>query len=96
MPTDAITMNIWFKTTSSAPTSDYHMMVDSIGNSTQRQYYEMCVYKTGYFRGGLNINGTRYADNCTSTNGCNGSWHMYTITYDGIAVKRYVDGIMEK
>jgi hypothetical protein len=96
MPTDAITMNIWFKTTSNAPTSDYHMIVDSIGNSTRRQDYEMCVYKTGYFRGGLRINNTRYVDNTDNTTGCDGHWHMLTLSYDGATVKRYYDGVLKK
>lgn len=96
MPIDAITLNIWFKTTNITPTSDYHMIVDSVGNSSQRQHYEMCVYKTGIFRGGLFVNGSRQVDNCTSTTACNGQWHMLTLLYDGTAVKRYYDGVMEK
>lgn len=96
MPTDTVTLNIWFKSLNKAPTSDYHMVVDSIGNSSERQHYEMAVYKTGYFRGGLFVNGARKADNCTTTTGCNGNWHMLTLSYDGTAVKRYFDGIMEK
>lgn len=96
MPTDAITLNIWFRSSNTAPTSDYHMIVDSVGNSSERQHYEICIHKTGYFRGGLYVNGSRKADNCTTTTGCNGQWHMLTMTYDGANVKRYFDGKMEK
>lgn len=96
MPTDAVTLNIWFKSLNTTPTADYHMVVDSVGNSSGRQHYEMAIYKTGYFRGGLFVNGSRKADNCTTTTGCDGNWHMLTLSYDGTAVKRYFDGIMEK
>lgn len=96
MPTDAVTLNIWFKSLNKTPASDHHMIVDSVGNSSGRQHYEMAVHKTGYFRGGLFVNGARKADNCTTTTGCDGNWHMLTLSYDGTAVKRYFDGIMEK
>lgn len=89
----SVTMNIWFKSTNTAPTGDYHMIVDSVAN---RQWYEMCVNKTGFFRGGLFVNGARQADNGTSTTCLNGNWHMLTLTYDGAKVNRYVDGVMEK
>lgn len=92
MPKDAITLNIWFKSTNTAPTGDYHMLVDSNAN---RQWYEIAVHKTGYFRGGIFVNGTRYAANCSTTTLLNGNWHMLTLTYDGTAVKRYTDGVLE-
>lgn len=88
-----VTLSIWFKSTSTSPTGGYHMVVDS---NVHRQWYEMAVYSTGYFRGGLFVNGTRRADNGTSTNCLNGNWHMLTLTYDGTNVNRYVDGVMEK
>lgn len=90
---DAITLNIWFKSTNTSGSNGYHMIVDSTAN---RQWYEIAVNNSGYFRGGLYVNGTRYADNCTSTNALNGEWHMLTLIYDGTAVKRYYDGILEK
>ena len=91
-PTDAITMNIWFKSTNTEPTANYHMLVDSVSN---RVNYEMCIHKSGYFRAGLSIDGTRKADNCTSTECLNGEWHMLTLTYDGATVKRYTDAVLE-
>lgn len=91
--TDAVTLNIWFKSNNTSPTGNYHMVVDSNAN---RQWYEICVNNNGYLRGGLFVNGTRYADNGTSTSILNGNWHMLTMTYDGNIIKRYVDGIMEK
>lgn len=90
---NAVTLNIWFKSNNKTPTNDYHMVIDS---NAHRQWYEMCVNKNGYLRGGLFVNGTRYADNGTSTSILNGNWHMLTMTYDGNIIKRYVDGIMEK
>ena len=88
----AITLNIWFKSTYTTPTNDYHMVVDSVAN---RQHYEMCVNKGGFFRGGLFVNGARQANNCTSTTALNGNWHMLTLTYDGTNVNRYYDGVKE-
>lgn len=89
----AVTLNIWFRSTNTAPTGSHHMIVDSNAN---RQWYEMCVHSTGYFRGGLFVNGARKADNGTSTKCLDGNWHMLTLSYDGTNVNRYVDGIMEK
>lgn len=88
---EAITLNIWFKSTNTAPSGDYHMVIDSNAN---RQWYEMAVHKSGYFRGGLFVNGTRYAANCSATTGLNGNWHMLTLVYDKTAVKRYFDGAL--
>lgn len=92
-PSNAVTLNVWFRSTNTSPTGDYHMVIDSVAN---RQWYEMAVHKSGYFRAGLFVNGTRYADNGTSTTILNGNWHMLTLTYDGITIKRYVDAVMEK
>jgi len=41
------------------------------------------------------INGTRYVANTNNTNLLNGNWHMLTMTYDGVSLKRYVDGILK-
>ena len=90
---DAITINIWFKSTNTTPTNGYHMVVDSIAH---RQWYEIAIHNTGYFRGGLFVNGTRYADNCTSKTALDGNWHMLTLSYDGKKVQRYFDSVMEK
>lgn len=92
-PNNAVTLNIWFRSTNTSPTNNYHMVVDSVAN---RQWYEMCVNKDGFFRGGLFVNGTRYADNCTSTTALDGQWHMLTLSYDGSIIKRYYDGQLEK
>lgn len=90
---EAITMNIWFKSQNTAPTGNYHMVVDSVSNRT---WYEMCINYSGYFRAGLTVNDTRYADNCSTTTALNGQWHMLTLTYDGATIKRYFDGELEK
>ena len=88
----AITMNIWFKSTNTTPTGSYHMMVDSVVN---RGWYEMDVYKDGRYRAGVYVNGTRRAATCTSNTGLDGNWHMYTLTYDGTNVNRYVDAELD-
>ena len=89
---ETVTLNIWFKSSNTAPTGDYHMIVDSNAN---RQWYEMCMYKGGAFRGGIFVNGTRYAANCTTSTGLNGNWHMLTLVYDKTTVRRYYDGVQE-
>lgn len=87
-PADAITMNIWFKSSCTTPGSNYH---EIFNHATSVQYFEFAIYKTGYFRQGITINGTRYVINGGSGL-LDGNWHMLTATYDGIAIKRYIDG----
>lgn len=89
-PSDAITMNIWFKSSNKTPGSDYHHMFNGL---TTWVYIEMAVHKDGYLRCGLYINGTRYVANCGSGI-LDGKWHMLTMTYDGANIKRYVDGAL--
>ena len=93
LPSDAITMCYWFKSSNTSPGSSYHMPFNSY---TGTDTYEMSIHSTGYLRGGLRINGTRYVDNCTSKKLVNGEWHHCAMTYDGTTIKRYVDGVMEK
>ena len=89
-PSDAITMNIWFKSSNTSPGSNYHHMFNGLTTGT---YIEMAVHKDGYLRCGLYIGGTRYVANCGSGL-VDGNWHMLTMTYNGTHVKRYVDGIL--
>lgn len=94
LPSDAITLNFWFKSSNTTPGSNYHMPL--AGTADSNQSYECAIYKTGYFRSGLVVDGTRKVDNCTSTTLLDGNWHMCTMTYDGSIIKRYVDAVMEK
>lgn len=87
-PEDAITMNIWFKSLNVTPGSNYHVLFNF---ATSPDYFEFAIYKTGYFRQGMRINGTRYVINGGS-NLLDGNWHMLTATYDGTYIKRYIDG----
>ena len=87
-PQDAITMNIWFKSSNKSPGADYHHMFNGL---TSWCYIEMAVHKNGFLRCGLYINGTRYVANTNNTNLLDGNWHMLTMTYDGTNIKRYVD-----
>ena len=87
-PSDAITMNIWFKSNNTSPGSSYHHCFNGL---TSWCYIEMAVHSGGYLRSGLYINGTRYVANTNNTNLLNGQWHMLTMTYDGMNIKRYVD-----
>ena len=90
-PTDAITLNIWFKSENKSPGSDYHHMMNGL---TSWVYIEMAVHKNGYLRCGLYINGTRYVANTSNTNLLDGNWHMLTMTYNSSQVLRYVDGVL--
>ena len=90
-PTDAITLNIWFKSENKSPGSGYHHMMNGL---TSWVYIEMAVHQNGYLRCGLYINGTRYVANTSNTNLLDGNWHMLTMTYDGAQIKRYVDGVL--
>ena len=92
-PNNSVTLSIWFRSTNTSPTNNYHMVVDSVVN---RQWYEMCVGNSGggFFRSGFFVNGSRYADNCGS-NTLDGNWHMLTISYDGTTIKRYYDGVLK-
>ena len=86
-PSDAITMNIWFKSSCTTPGSNYH---EIFGYSTN---FEFAIYKSGYLRQGIVVNGTRQIINGPSnSNLLDGKWHMLTATYDGTSVKRYIDG----
>jgi hypothetical protein len=88
----AITMNIWIKSNGTAPTGGFHMPFEA-KNGAHR---EMSIGSTGYLRGGLHIGGTRYVANTPSSSNVltDGSWHMVTLTYDGAAIKRYIDAKM--
>lgn len=89
-PSDAITMNIWFKSTCTTPGSNYH---EIFNHATSSQYFEFAIYKSGYFRQGMVIDGTRYVINGGSGL-LDGKWHMLTATYDGSNIKRYIDGVI--
>ena len=88
-----ITMNIWFKSNCNTPGNNYHEIFNI---ATAVQDFEFAIHKSGYFRGGMVINGTRYVDNTNNTNITDGTWHMITMTYDGTTLRRYVDGIDKK
>lgn len=88
----AVTMNIWFKSNNKTPGSSYHHCFNGFTDWTK---VEMAVHANGYLRSGFYINGTRYVANTNNTDILNGQWHMLTMTYDGINVKRYVDGILK-
>ena len=90
-PSDAITMNIWFKSSNKSPGTSYHHCFNGL---TSWCYIEMAVHKNGYLRCGLYINGTRYVANTSNTNLLDGNWHMLTMTYNGSQVLRYVDGVL--
>ena len=51
-----ITMNIWFKSTCTTPGNDYHSIFNIATATTN---YENAIYKTGYYRSSMVINGTR-------------------------------------
>lgn len=90
---NGITMSIWFKSANKSPGNGYHEIFNI---ATATQNFEFAIYQSGFFRGGMVINGTRYVDNTNNTNLTDGNWHMLTMTYDGAVLRRYVDGIDKK
>lgn len=89
-PSDAITMSIWFRSTSTSPGSSYH---EIFNHATSPQAFEFAIHSTGYFRQGMLVNGTRYVIN-GGTGLLDGTWHMLSATYDGTEIKRYIDGVL--
>lgn len=91
---EGITMNIWFRSQNTTPGSDYHEIFNI---ATATQEYEFAIHKTGYFRAGMKVNGTRYVTSLSSiTTLLNNNWHMLTMTYDGTSIKRYIDGVFQQ
>ena len=90
VPTDAITMNCWFKvkTPTTAGFASYHipMVIDS-------SYHEMSISPSGALRVGFHLSGTRYV-NDHGSGLLDGNWHMLTTIYDGTSKKGYIDGVL--
>lgn len=86
MPTDAVTMSCWIKS-SAIGYSSYHIPI-----SFNSGAYEFSIDANGCFRNGFNINGSRVVDTTSHTSILDGKWHMITATYDGTTIRRYVDG----
>ena len=92
-PEDSLTINLWFKSQSTSGGAGYHSLISPI-NSEPRKI-EFAVYcSNGYFRQGIRVNGTRYVTNY-SPNILDNNWHMVTMTYDGVNVRRYVDAVLK-
>lgn len=91
-PQDAITMSIWFKSNCTTPGNSYH---EIFNHATSSQYFEFAIHSSGYFRGGMVINGTRYVANTSALGLLDGNWHMISMTYDGSTIIRYIDGISQ-
>ena len=85
MPTDAITMSCWFKSSTTGYGS-YHIPLSCGG-----AHYEFSIDTAGKFRNGFHINGARSVVSATASV-LDGQWHMLTATYDGTTIRRYVDG----
>lgn len=88
-PYDAVTINCWFKTSSSiAGAGNYHIPFASANG-----HYEISIEGTsGKLRGGFYVNGVRQCITTSGDNICDGQWHMLTLTYDGTVIRRYLDG----
>lgn len=92
-PKNAITMSCWIKG-KEAGYKDYHIPL--CFNSSQ---YEMSINARGKFRSGFVIidssgSSTRKCvDSTHSGSILDDKWHMLTLTYNGAAIMRYVDGV---
>ena len=82
------TGSYWFKSSSTGK-SGYQMPLSTGGS------YEMSISPDGKLRGGIYIDGTRYVYNAGDSNYLDGKWHMFTMTYDGTTICRYVDGVLK-
>ena len=88
-PTDRITLSCWVKGPQTAGYNSYDIIL-GIGGSTRA--YEISLYDTtGIFRSGLVVAGTRSVLNTNPV--LDNTWHMLTTTYNGSAIKRYIDGV---
>lgn len=89
MPGDAVTINVWVKIPSDVDQLTNYAQPINIG-----EQYEVSIRGSDgvtYARLGLKISGTRYIVN-SPTVAIDDQWHMYSITYDGIIIRRYLDG----
>lgn len=92
-PEDSLTINLWFKSQSTSGGAGYHSLISPIDSEPRK--IEFAIYcSNGYFRQGIRVNGTRYVTNY-SPNILDNNWHMVTMTYDGINVKRYIDAVLK-
>lgn len=90
MPTDQITISTWVRGDgSTAGANSYHIPL-CMGSG----YAEFSVDSSKLYRQGFYINGTRYCDTISGAIVNDGNWHMMTATYDGIAIRRYLDGTL--
>ena len=86
-PSDAITMNFWFRSNGKIGYRNYHEFF-GIGG----RYFENSMNADGQYRNGFYVNGTRYCSDYGNTNLLTDlKWHMLSATYDGSAIKRYID-----
>lgn len=83
-----LTINIWGKM-SSAGGHSYHEMIASTSPYSR---YELGTEPNGQFRSAFYVNDTRYVLN-TGPNVHDSKWHMFTLSYDGSTIRRYVDGV---
>ena len=91
LPQFPLTACIWFKSTNTTPTGDYHQPFN-LRSADNTKSMGIFVYKTGPFRGGVTANGANSWANVNGTNALDGEWHFCAITYDGETLKKYFDG----
>lgn len=89
-----VTMSVWIRSKSGvAGYGSYHTPLSINGRE-----YEFSIEKTnsggGYFRNGFYCNGSRVVNTTPGPDIITDKkWHMITATYDGTAIRRYVDGV---
>lgn len=83
----AMTINIWGKM-SAAGGHSYHEMIAA---SSPYARYELGTEPNGQFRSAFYVSETRYVLN-TGPTVHDSIWHMFTLSYDGTTIRRYVDG----
>jgi hypothetical protein len=95
LPTDKVTVSIWFKSAYKSPINGYH-----IPFALNTGAYEISIPANGTeLRFGANVNGSRRVGNAKAktysgaeTNLLDGNWHLLTTVWDGTCLKGYTNG----
>lgn len=87
---DSITMSIWVKSKNGITgLGSYH-----IPFCISAAAFEFSISPAGRFRQGFYINGSRIVGDYGPDIISDKTWHMISATFDGIDIKRYVDGVL--
>jgi len=87
-PTNEITLDAWFKTNDKTKTQ-------SILSKTESGGYSLNIDNDGYLKLWLHVDGSYRVPQCSVSEIENDEWNYLAGTYDGKAVKLYLNGILK-